>query len=167
MKHLAIAAALAMAPLVTHAQDIVYDFSHTEGCIAASTGFIEKFYCIGVSAEACMGDTEGGYSTAGSRNCFEAEMKDWDRRLNSAYGALKLQFEALETLDSETDDYGRSRAVALQDMQRAWIAYRDARCDFIASRWTGGTAGGPIRMSCLAHRTGRQALLLESEIDTN
>jgi uncharacterized protein YecT (DUF1311 family) len=40
-------------------------------------------------------------------------------------------------------------AEALRDMQRAWIAYRDASCDYERAQWGGGTGGGPATAGCL------------------
>ena len=47
-------------------------------------------------------------------------------------------------------------------MQRAWIAYRDARCGYEYSLWQGGTGGGPASVACYMEVTGEQALYLES-----
>ena len=52
------------------------------------------------------------------------------------------------------------QAEALRDMQRAWITFRDAACDYERSQWGGGTGGGPATLACLMRMTGEQALLL-------
>jgi uncharacterized protein YecT (DUF1311 family) len=56
-----------------------------------------------------------------------------------------------------------SQGDALKNMQRAWIAYRDATCDYERSHWGGGTGGGPATVSCLMYMTAEQALYLEAD----
>ena len=55
-------------------------------------------------------------------------------------------------------------AEALRAMQRAWIAYRDASCDYERAQWAGGTGGGPATAACLMRHTGVKALELEGKI---
>jgi uncharacterized protein YecT (DUF1311 family) len=55
-------------------------------------------------------------------------------------------------------------AVALREMQRAWIAWRDAACDYEVSQWGGGTGGGPAWSQCAMQMTGEQALALEERL---
>ena len=47
-------------------------------------------------------------------------------------------------------------------MQRAWIAFRDARCNWEAALWQGGTGAGPAQLSCLMVETGRQTMALQN-----
>ena len=47
-------------------------------------------------------------------------------------------------------------------MQRAWIGWRDATCDYERAQWGGGTGGGPATVACLMRLTGEQALYLET-----
>jgi uncharacterized protein YecT (DUF1311 family) len=49
-------------------------------------------------------------------------------------------------------------------MQRAWIGYRDAACDYERAQWGGGSGGGPATAGCLMRLTGEQALALEGRL---
>ena len=94
--------------------------------------------------------------------CFEAERVYWDTRLNAAYGQARAK---AKTADAEMKALGSaapSQAEALRAMQRSWIAYRDATCDYERSLWGGGTGGGPATVSCHMYLTARQARYLET-----
>ena len=60
-----------------------------------------------------------------------------------------------------SDPERNTAAVALRAMQRAWIGFRDATCDYERSLWGGGTGGGPATAACLMRMTGEQTLYLE------
>ena len=65
-------------------------------------------------------------------------------------------------VDMATEENGLlSAEETLRGMQRAWIAYRDAKCEFVRAQWSGGTGQGPAMLSCLMQETGRQALWLQ------
>lgn len=137
------------------AQDgLVFSPLATETCLMQIGGA----QCIGLSANLCMEATEGGSSTYGMGGCLSREADYWDVRLNAAY---QVQMQTARDNDAE---FGlvQSQAEALRDMQRAWIAYRDARCAYEYSLWQGGTGGGPASVACFMQLTGEQALYLES-----
>ena len=143
------------------AQDVTFDASVTEACLATDA---PADTCIGLGAESCMRDTEGGESTVGMGACLAAEAAYWDVRLNAAYDALRVRTRAI---DGETLDYGvvaPSQAEALQAMQRAWIPFRDAACDYERSKWGGGTGQGPASAACLLHQTAMRTLALEADL---
>ena len=50
-------------------------------------------------------------------------------------------------------------------MRRAWIAFRDAACNYEATRWGGGTGAGPAAADCVMKLTARQALHLRAYVD--
>jgi len=56
-----------------------------------------------------------------------------------------------------------AQAEALRDMQRAWIAFRDATCTYEASQWSGGTGQGPAYEGCVMRMTAEQTLYLERQ----
>lgn len=144
------------------AQDLVFSPEATEACLAAVTSNYES--CIGHSADACMLDTPGGDSTVGMGACLARELDYWDARLNATYRAL---MERHRVTDVETREYAPSApslAEALRAMQRAWVPYRDAACDYERAQWSGGTGGSPATAGCLMHLTGRQALELEARL---
>jgi uncharacterized protein YecT (DUF1311 family) len=85
--------------------------------------------------------------------CLDQERKFWDARLNARYRELTAQ-HADDPLIGER----------LRDMQRAWIGYRDARCDYEFVQWRGGTGGGPAVIACLMQSTAEQVFTLEQHI---
>jgi uncharacterized protein YecT (DUF1311 family) len=92
-------------------------------------------------------DTPEGSSNVGTADCFRIEWKIWDDLLNENYQSL------LADLDDE-------QAAKLRDMQRAWIAYRDATCGFYYVKIQGRMAH-PMQAACTARETMRRALLLK------
>lgn len=144
------------------AQDVSFSPAATESCLAETD---DPRICIGLSANACMADTPGGDTTYGMGGCLDAERAYWDGRLNTAYGAVMMAHKATDAEMQEIGASVSSLADALQDMQRAWIPYRDAACDYERAQWGGGTGGGPATLSCLMQITGEQALALEMRLE--
>jgi len=97
-------------------------------------------------AEPCQNE-EGGQSTFGMARCFNIEAKIWDALLNDNYKALR------EGLDAK-------QAAKLRDMQRAWVASRDATCSFYDAKIQ-GTMAIPMAAACGARETAQRALLLK------
>jgi uncharacterized protein YecT (DUF1311 family) len=116
----------------------------TLDCLARHAGTPAARACIGLSAGDCMETTAMGSTTVGMGFCLDRELTLWDGRLNAAYRDLM--------------------AAALRAMQRGWIAFRDARCDYERAQWGGGTGGGPATLACLMQMTGEQALYLEATL---
>jgi len=143
---------LAAAPAA--AQDLNYSDHATDACMQSGSDHGD---CIGLSALQCMQDTPGGFSTYGEGGCLNAELEYWDRLLNVNY---KARMAASKRNDVANDGFGPSQAEALKMMQRAWIAYRDAKCDFERSQWGGGTGGGPATLNCLMYETAHQSVFL-------
>lgn len=161
MKRLALATLVVASPAA--AQVLVYDFSHTWTCVGQAEAWQDKVACIGISANLCMEDTPGGFSTVGMGSCLDREFQDWDAALNEADGPLRIRYVAQ---DGEASEHiTLTQADALRDMQRAWIDYRDAACDYERSKWQGGTGGGPAAISCMLQMTGEQALKLQSDLN--
>jgi len=165
MKHLVRTACmslgLACLGTATPAQTLVFSPKATEACLA---GVDHPADCIGTSAEACMEATEGGYSTLGMVACTEAELRYWDGQLNAAYGPLMERSRADDGADSKLGIGGSGRADTLRAMQRAWIAYRDAACEYERATWGGGTGGGPAAVGCMMRLTAEQAMALEARL---
>lgn len=151
-----ILAAASAAPAA--AQDLIFSPNATESCLASGADFRS---CIGRSAEACMNDTPGGWSTVGMGGCYDRERQWWDARLNTSYG---FAMEHARKADADNGGFGPSQAEALRDMQRAWITFRDRRCDYERSQWGGGTGGGPAALACLMTETAEQTWYLESMV---
>ncbi|WP_252943246.1 lysozyme inhibitor LprI family protein [Oceanicola sp. 502str15] len=158
---LAAAVAMMLAAPPAMAQELSFDPLLIEECEEGRPELAERAQCIGTAANACMENTEGGGSTMGMNGCLEAEWQYWDGRLNAHYREAMARAKAFDA-DMATAENGLlSTADTLRDMQRAWIAFRDAKCDFIRAQWTGGTGQGPAMLSCLMDETGRQALWLQ------
>lgn len=138
----------------------VYDPKVLSDCIAQAPLIVDEAACVGLGADACI-ETEAGSSTVGLGYCYQAELADWDARLNETYQLLLTQQAALH---AELQDYrpGFPDPLAqMRQMQRAWIAYRDAACDWEALQWSGGTGTGPAVAECLMRLTADQAIFLK------
>lgn len=144
------------------AQDVVFDPEMTEQCLGI-VAEDEQRSCIGRSASDCMKETEGGESTVGMGGCLEAELTYWDDRLNAEYARLQAETERRDAELAELESTGPRIAPTLREMQRQWIAFRDATCDFERAQWGGGTGGGPATLACLMRLTGEQALYLSTQ----
>jgi len=145
------------------AQELPFDGTSIDVCTGMAADAAQAQACIGAAAQACI-DSPDGYTTVGMGMCYGMELDHWDARLNVAYKALmKLH----EKSDASMKEYGATvpeTAPALRDMQRAWIAYRDAACAYERSLWGGGTGQGPATAECLMRMTADQALMLEARV---
>ncbi|RKG48518.1 DUF1311 domain-containing protein [Acinetobacter cumulans] len=94
----------------------------------------------------CM-ERAGGV-TLNMLDCFRAETKRQDARLNSAYQQTMASLTA-------------TRKKQLQDVQRLWIRYRDANCGFYADP-DGGSMAGLNSSSCYLDATASRATELEN-----
>lgn len=137
--------------------------SVTETCLASMIESQNPTTCIGSSANHCMETTEGGWSTYGMSQCLDQELQYWDARLNAAYKSVRAIRKATDKEMAYLGSAAPSQGDALKNMQRAWIAYRDATCDYERSLWGGGTGGGPATVSCLMYMTAEQALYVEAD----
>ena len=87
--------------------------------------------------------------TTGEMNiCASREYQAADKKLNSAYQALK----------SKLDKQQQKR---ITNAQLAWIKFRDATCAYERGQFEGGTMAGPIGTSCLAKITQQRTKELE------
>ncbi len=148
-------------PAQALAQELTFNPMLTHSCLEDATTPAERVACIGVSANACMEETEGGYSTVGMGGCIDRELAWWDDRLNSSYRDLRAREKADDAEFGAGENGIPAKAPALKAMQRAWITWRDATCDYERSQWGGGTGGGPATLGCLMRLTAEQTLYLE------
>ncbi len=159
--------AIAMTCFLTgaaQAQDLVYADDATQACLAEAVPG-DRAKCVGASANACMTDTPGGETTVGMGGCLDRELQYWDGALNAAYGALMDVYKASDAEAQAGGWQTPAQVPALKAMQRAWITYRDARCDFERAKWGGGTGGGPATLQCLMEVTAAQTFLLHDGLD--
>ena len=153
---------LAVCPGFAFGQDMAFDPGPTEACLAAGTS--DPVSCIGHAADACMLENPQGETTMGMGFCLSGEWEWWDARLNAAYGALMEKHVAGDAQMKAEGLEVPSVAGALRDMQRAWIVWRDASCDYERAQWAGGTGGVPATAACFMQHTGVRALELEGRI---
>ncbi len=135
------------------AQEITYHPDPTIDCLDDAIDTPMRQACIGAAANLCMIDNPGGSSTVGMGFCLDQERAWWDARLNEVYNALLAQHADRPDVQDR-----------LREMQRAWIPYRDARCDFEFVQWNGGTGQGPALLACLMAATAEQTLVLEDQL---
>jgi uncharacterized protein YecT (DUF1311 family) len=143
------------------AQDLNFSPAGTEACLANAVEYEAKRACVGVSADQCMTNTPGGYSTYGMGGCLSAELEYWDAKLNAVYADVVAETRRSDAEMASLGANVASQEDALRAMQRAWITFRDATCDYEYSQWGGGTGGGPAIASCLMRMTGDQTLYLD------
>ena len=130
-----------------HEEEILTEKTGPAGRLtsAAATAPVESVSCIGVMANACI--QQAGDSNGTRIECYERERAVWDARLNQAYKRLRAESEP-----DVRESY--------QKVQRAWMAYRDARCNHPLIEFKGSMAG-PMQAWCLFYLTADQALWFE------
>ena len=99
--------------------------------------------------DTCMkgSDVVNGISSA-MRACTSQEIKHQDKKLNSAYKALKKSLS-------------KNRQKELLAAQRLWIKYRDANCGFYNDP-NGGTMHRLFAQECFMDATRSRAVELKS-----
>ncbi len=117
-------------------------------CFAQKGGTPKDDQCIGVVAARCSKkpENQGGLSRA---DCYRIEQAVWDKLLNETYKELQGD------LDEE------EHKTKLRDMQRAWIASRDATCEFYHVKIQGSMAV-PMSANCFLTETAKRALFLKT-----
>lgn len=83
-------------------------------------------------------------------NCTDAERQFWEARLTTAYEGLIAKVRTNRPEEVET----------VRAMERAWIAFRDARCAAERGLYGHGTGGAIAVPECLVKETARQVALL-------
>jgi len=140
------------------AQEVPYQPADLEDCL--QTDFANPYQCIGVGADACF--VRSGGSNVELGFCYAAERDDWDVRLNATYQQLlSSQAETTASLREWREDHP-DLVDQMRTMQRNWIAYRDAACEWDYLNWGGGSGGGPAFASCIMRLTAQQTIFLEN-----
>ncbi len=115
---------------------------------AAADASAARQSCVGTAAAACMDRTPAGLSNLGMTECLTLEAQWWDKLLNSRYAQLKADLEP-------------EAFASLQDVQRKWIAFKDADCQYIYDHQFGeGSMRLPVSASCDLDATALRALQL-------
>ena len=107
---------------------------------------------IGIVADPCP--NAPGANTFTIVVCHMREQKIWDGYLNEWYG------EAEKRLADEP-----AALTALKDAERAWIAFREAKCGYWEKRYAGGTFASVVTGDCMRVETGRRALEMQAIFD--
>lgn len=101
--------------------------------------------CIGIVSGPCL-DKAADPSTTGMVACVARERAVWDDILNETYNRLRAKLDA-------------KQQQKLRDMQRAWVAARDATCAFYWDFYQ-GTMASPMSAGCVNKETAERALFL-------
>lgn len=138
-------AALAVSPALAKDKPDARAAAAIEDCVKSksATGMGET--CIGIVSGPCL-DKAADPSTAGMVACVARERAVWDDILNETYNRLRAKL----------DDKQQQK---LRDMQRAWIAARDATCGFYWDFYQ-GTMASPMSAGCVNKETAERALFL-------
>ncbi|ALN71512.1 lysozyme inhibitor LprI family protein [Aureimonas sp. AU20] len=96
-------------------------------------------------------DCEAAQDQASLNFCAGRAYSEVDHKLNDLYRTLK------DRLAGDHD-----RLARLVSAQRAWIAFRDAECDFVASATEGGSVQSMVHADCLRTETEQRIEHLES-----
>jgi len=138
-------AALAASPALAKDKPDARAAAAIQDCVKSksATGMGET--CIGIVSGPCL-DKAADPSTAGMVACVARERAVWDDILNETYNRLRAKL----------DDKQQQK---LRDMQRAWIAARDATCGFYWDFYQ-GTMASPMSAGCVNKETAERALFL-------
>ncbi len=137
------------------AQDFSINPHLIDRCLAVSD---DPMLCVGREAYDCI-DKNGGGPNMVLGACYEAEALFWDDALNEAYQDLRALARELE-LSGNGWEAG-SLVDGLRDMQRAWIKYRDARCDnAVALAKPFGSKVSAVSAFCDMRETAKQYFVL-------
>ena len=148
---LALPATLWLAPPSWAGDSSGLDPALIDQCLADASTVGGQLDCAGAGQESCLAYAEAEHGDIDpvdrQLNCLDAEWQVWETRLTETYDELK----AVE------EERGAQGAEALVTMERGWITFRDARCEY--ERIT--KSGGPVaEVGCKLNETARQVILL-------
>lgn len=134
------------APAVAGAQG---DVGELEACVAEEADARD---CVGLISAPCMA-VPGGETTEGMMSCAARETAAWDVLLERDF----------RTLSARSDEIARTK---LREAQRAWVAWRDADCDYAADQYRGGSLGRVTAAICMMERTAGRSLHLNAYLNS-
>jgi uncharacterized protein YecT (DUF1311 family) len=115
-----------------------------ETCLASKKPLLTLGYaCIGQFSAACLKHAEN-QTTAGMARCYLDEYRAWDVLLNRHY----------------KDRPKGAGGQELQQVQRAWLAYREKKCAYFNIHYAGGSMAGWLAAQCMMDTTARRAIEL-------
>ena len=160
MRAVAILAVCASTPIWGQELDQPRYDALLDGCYYGAEEARGREACIGVVAQTCQDDEEGGYTTLGMSMCNHAEQMAWDRILNAEYRETMGWAKAMDAEDQEVFPEFANREGTLRDAQRARIPFRDAECAFAYAQWGAGSMRHIAGTSCLSDMTAKRAMEL-------
>ncbi|MCU0883595.1 MAG: lysozyme inhibitor LprI family protein [Beijerinckiaceae bacterium] len=115
-----------------------------ETCLADKKPLLTLGYqCIGQFSAACLKHGEN-QTTVGMERCYLDEFRAWDVLLNRHY----------------RDRPQGPGGAAMQQVQRAWITYRDRKCAYFHVHYAGGSMARWLGAQCMMDTTARRAIEL-------
>lgn len=115
-----------------------------ESCLADKRPILLRGQaCIGVHWTPCLQRAES-QTTIGMERCYLDEHRAWDALLNRYWR------------ERPTGERGE----ALQQVQRAWLAYRDRKCGYFHVHHRDGSIARWLGARCAADTTARRAIEL-------
>ncbi len=108
--------------------------------------------------KACLDKTS---TDMGMKQCSGDADADADTLLNKTYAAAVAR---LKTAKDGGDD-AKETLRRLMASERAWIAYRDAECDFEGTSMLGGTGEGLVIVDCQYMMTAARVKAIGSVLD--
>jgi uncharacterized protein YecT (DUF1311 family) len=97
-------------------------------------------------------DCSDAISNYDMKVCESKNLDEQDKRLNDLYKKLM----------AKNDKEGQAK---LKSAQRAWMAYRDAECEYAADSMRGGTGEGLVALGCLSGKTKDRADELQDYVE--
>ncbi|MBK4215841.1 DUF1311 domain-containing protein [Paracoccus caeni] len=165
LKYMVLSLATLTLPAMAQ-ENLQFDAAVLETCLdkAGQDEKPDRESCIGLASDQCM-ESDIGQTTMGMSLCLDREREVWDAKLNESYQTLMAYAVSNDVDMEELGSAAEKQVPFLQKMQRNWISYRDAACQFERSQWGGGTGGGPSEMHCLMVLTARQYLWLQQYLN--
>lgn len=151
-------------PVTADDAPLDYDPRILEACLV-SRNLDQWDSCIGLASTYCSAFGLGGTSTVGLGYCYDSEYNHWDQILNQTYTELRALDAQSDTEMGDDMPLVPRLAPSLQHMQRQWISYRDAACQYEVAHWGGGTGGGPATAQCLMQLTALQVIALRARVE--
>jgi uncharacterized protein YecT (DUF1311 family) len=127
-------------------------------CFAAAATAEAARACVGTGSAACMQAGPDGQTTSGMVECLASEAGAWDRLLNAEYALTRDWARALDDADRPYGAESARRVDSLRTAQRAWIAFRDAECDFAGSLHGSGSLGRILGADCFLQMTATRTI---------
>lgn len=106
---------------------------------------------FGIHAHAETIDCKNASDQATLNQCADLDYQAADKKLNETYSKL------LKKVSPQSKP-------RLQKAERAWVAYREAQCEFLTSSPTPYSAQPMIHLYCLSRLTEAQTKLLDEQL---